>query len=166
LPESLLLIFINFGKNSFMDLLPKLNIPYTQPKLKTKNQEVFIFDPIRKKYVKLTPEEWVRQQFINYLIHFLNYPITHFAVEKKIKNYKSQRPDIVIYNKNFQPAMLIECKAPSVKIDDNVFKQIIAYATAENFSYLIITNGIKTAICKIQRNSCAFLKKIPNFTTL
>ena len=126
-----------------------------------------IFDPVRKKYVKLTPEEQVRQTIIRYLVEKLKYPLTHISVEKELSNYIKQRADIVVYNKKFEPKLIIECKAPTVKLNGKIFEQLLAYSSAANFEYLILTNGKEFIICKIQNNKCNFKQRnFPDFNSL
>lgn len=107
---------------------------------KTSNDE--IFDLIRKKWLVLTPEEWVRQNFVNYLVTSLNYPASLIALEKGIKvGELNKRFDIVVYNNQAQPVLLIECKAPDVVLNQNTVQQVLSYKSVLNASYLIITNG-------------------------
>ena len=106
----------------------------------------FIYDTIRKKYVSFTPEEWVRQSFIKYLIEQKNYPASLFSVEKIIKiGEVNKRFDILIY-KNMSPWMLVECKREDVNIDEKSLVQILAYQSKLSVKYLTITNG-KTTFC-------------------
>jgi Type I restriction enzyme R protein N terminus (HSDR_N). len=111
--------------------------------LKTKylNGQPYIFDPFRKKYISLTPEEWVRQQFLHFLTHVKSYPASVISVEKMINIQNLQkRYDAVVY-KNAVPWMLIECKAENVTISENTLQQILAYNTVLKVNYLVITNG-------------------------
>ncbi len=111
-----------------------------------------IFDIVRKKYIHLTPEEWVRQHIIHYLITEMNYPKSMLAVEKTLTiNGLKKRFDIVVYNSLAQPWMLIECKEPEVPIDDKVLHQLLSYHHTLQCKYWLLTNGNET-YCAIQQN--------------
>jgi hypothetical protein len=111
-------------------------------KIKKINSIAFIFDSIRHKWVVLTPEEWVRQNLIQYLIMELGYPKTLIAVEKQITTFENKsRFDIVVYGKNIKPLMIIECKQQLVKIDDSVLQQLLNYQTIVQCKYIMVTNG-------------------------
>ncbi|GAB4283411.1 MAG: type I restriction enzyme HsdR N-terminal domain-containing protein [Marinilabiliales bacterium] len=131
------------------------------------NNQTFIFDEIRKKHIKLTPEEWVRQNFIKFLINEKNFNPLYIAVEKEITvlNIK-KRFDIVIYSPDIKPVILIECKAPDVKLTQSVFNQIAAYNISLKVDYLIVTNGIAHYCCLIDYNkkSYEFLNYIPEYS--
>ncbi len=108
-----------------------------------------VFDPIRKKYVKLTPEEEVRQHVIRILTGCYGYPETHLAVEYGFKyNKLTYRADIVVFNRALQPRLLVECKAPSVKLTMNVIDQVIRYNYVLDVPYILITNGELFYLCK------------------
>ncbi len=146
--------------------LPEINLPVDKLKIVLKDGKLQVFDKIRKKYVILTPEEYVRQAFISLLVNNLSYPPTHIGIEVSLKNFAKQRADIVVYDKSLTPAMLIECKAPEVKLNQNVFEQVFAYAYSEKFKFIVITNGLRHIACKIVNGNCEFLKKLPTFTAL
>lgn len=121
-----------------------------------------IFDIIRKKFVALTPEEWVRQHWIHYLIEEKKYPRSLFALEKMIElNKLSKRCDIVIYNREGKPFLIVECKSPDVKISQKVFDQIARYNLTLQVKYLVVSNGSEHHCCKID-----FAKKTYNFIQL
>ncbi|MEL6720917.1 MAG: type I restriction enzyme HsdR N-terminal domain-containing protein [Bacteroidota bacterium] len=125
-----------------------------------------IFDPIRKKYLVKTPEELVRQLMILYLIESENYNKTRIAVEKELLiNKRKKRFDILIYNTDYQPSILIECKAPSIKLTDATFRQAACYNFELKADYLIITNGISTYCCQMdyEREEYAFLEGLPKW---
>ncbi len=108
--------------------MQKLNLPQYKFNIKSKENKTLIFDEIRKKYIVLTPEEWVRQHFVCYLQHEKNYPISLISVEKQlIINNLKKRFDILVFNRNGQPKIIVECKAPSVKITQDTFDQIARY---------------------------------------
>ncbi len=123
-----------------------MNIQYPTylPEIKEENEKEFIFDPIRKQWVRLTPEEWVRQNFINYLIKEKKYPASLIAIEKEIKvGEMRKRFDILVYKESI-PWLIVECKELSTPINDAVAKQILTYNIQLQVPYLIITNGNNT----------------------
>ena len=108
-----------------------------------------VFDPIRKKYVKLTPEEGVRQHVIKVLTRCHGYPETHLAVEYGFKYNKRQyRADIVVFNRALQPRLLVECKAPSVQLTPTVIDQVVRYNYVLEVEYILITNGEVYYLCR------------------
>ena len=146
--------------------MQKLNFPSYAFKLKSSENKTLIFDIVRKKYVILTPEEWVRQHVVHFLLKEKNYPISLIAVEKQIKiNKRVKRTDIVVYNKQGTPELLIECKAPNVKITQTTFDQIARYNLSANSNYLMVTNGLDNYYCKIDiaNETYIFLKDIPQY---
>ncbi len=152
-----------------MKKLPILNLPIYKLKMKIVNETTQIFDQVRKKYLKLTSEEWVRQNFIQYLNKEKNYPIGLIGVEKMVKyNNLKTRADIILYNTNGKAAMIVECKSPEIKITQDSFHQIAKYNFQLKVKYLIVTNGNKHYCCKMdyEKNKINFLKQIPNFSCL
>jgi hypothetical protein len=128
-----------------------------------------IFDPQRKKYVKLTEEEWVRQNFIQYLIQQGKYPPGLIGVEVMFQfNKMKRRIDILIHDRTGKPVLLVECKSPDVPINDKVFDQIVCYNMEFKVPYIIVTNGLDHFVCKINHedNSYEFLNVIPLFEDL
>lgn len=147
----------------------ELNLPIFEPKLKKIKGDVFIFDQIRKKYLLLTPEEWVRQNFLNYLINHKGYPYSLMENESIIKlNSMTRRCDTVVYNNMLKPLVIVEYKRPDVKIDQHVFDQIVRYNIVLKVDYLIISNGLSHFCCKInyEDQSYSFLESIPDYTEL
>ena len=147
-----------------MKKLPILNLPIYKLKLKEIGEKTHIFDVVRKKYLILTPEEWVRQNFVQYLNIEKNYPIGLMGVEKQVKyNNLITRADIVIYNSDGHANLIVECKAPKVKITQDTFYQIAKYNSQLKVQYLIVTNGIKHYCCEMdyQKNDISFLREIP-----
>ncbi len=143
-----------------------LNLPKYHFKLKEEDNKVFIFDSIRKKYLQLTPEEWVRQNIIQFLIEEKKYPKSLFSIEKGIKvSNTSKRVDIAIFNKDRQIEVLIECKAPEAKITQNAFDQIARYNLTLNAKYLVVTNGIEHYYAKLdyKNKKYIFLKELPTY---
>jgi hypothetical protein len=129
--------------------------------------KLYIFDILRKKNVVLTPEEWVRQNFVQYLIQNKNYPKSIIAVEKQLNiNNLNKRTDILIFDKNGNPDIIVECKAPSIKINQDNFDQIARYNLKLNANYLIVTNGLQHFYCKIDHEleKYHFLKDIPDYS--
>ncbi len=121
----------------------KLNLPGYDPSLKKENGKVWIFDVIRKKYIVLTPEEWVRQHFINYLIAELKYPRSLFRIEGSLTYNKLQkRSDILVFDRNGKAWMLIECKSPTIKLNQKAFNQVAVYNMTLSAKYLAVTNGM------------------------
>ena len=146
--------------------MQELNFPSYAFKLKSSENKTLIFDIIRKKYVILTPEEWVRQHVVHFLLKEKSYPISLVAVEKQIKiNKRVKRTDIIVYNKLGTPEVLIECKAPSVKISQTTFDQIARYNLTANSKYLMVTNGLAHYFCQIDsiRETYIFLEDIPSY---
>ena len=144
----------------------KLSFPNYEFRLKKIDEKRFIFDEIRKKYIELTAEEWVRQNCIKFLINEKKYKSQLIAVEKKIiLNNLTKRFDIIAYDNNGDPNLLVECKAPNIAIRQETFDQILSYNRVINSKYLMITNGIINYYCKIDNidNKINFLKDIPNY---
>jgi len=147
--------------------MTNLNLPTYSFKIKSKENKLYIFDILRKKNVVLTPEEWVRQNYIQYLIHEKKYPKTLIAIEKQLKiNNLIKRTDILIFDKNGNPNIIVECKAPSIKIAQDTFDQIARYNLKLQAKYLIVTNGLEHFYCKMnyQQMKYDFLKEIPNYS--
>ena len=131
---------------------------------KTGKQQVF--DPVRKKFVAWQPEESVRQLFLQYLLYEKNCNPNKVRVEKQlIVNGLQKRCDILIYDQSFRPAWLVECKAPNIDINQDVFEQIARYNLPLQVQFLIVTNGLKNYICEMDydKKTFIFLDKIPNF---
>ena len=146
--------------------MKRLNLPTYSFNIKLIEQRKYIFDFIRKKFVILTPEEWVRQNFLRYLVDEKNYPASLIAIEKEFKlNNLSKRSDTVVYNKMGKPFLIVEFKAPDVKIDQKVFDQIARYNMKLKVNYLMVSNGMEHYCCMLDysKNSYVFLKEIPNF---
>ena len=148
-------------------MFPKLNLPEYQFKIKAseKGGKVQILDITRKKFVVLTPEEWVRQNFIQYLIREKKYPVSLISTEAGLKyNQLKKRSDIIIY-KGTSPLVLIECKAPEIKISQKTFDQAAVYNTTLKAKYLIVTNGMNHYCCSLDQKKGAyvFFKEIPAY---
>ncbi|WP_299528302.1 type I restriction enzyme HsdR N-terminal domain-containing protein [uncultured Lutibacter sp.] len=146
--------------------MQQLNLPTYKFRIKSTKNKYVIFDIIRKKYVSLTPEEWVRQHIIHYLIEEKNYPLSLIGIEKKLTiNKLTKRTDILVFNTEGLPHIIVECKAPSININQNAFDQIARYNLKLNANYLIVTNGINHYYCKMdfEKEEYVFLKNIPNY---
>jgi len=144
----------------------RLNLPNYDFKMKTEQGSRQIFDPVRKKMVKLDPEEWVRQNLIQFLNKDKNYPISLMAVEKGLTvNKLSKRFDILCYNNDSKPLLLVECKAPSVKISQAAFDQISIYNLQFKVPFLLVSNGLEHYCCQLdyEKNSYSFLSEIPDY---
>lgn len=129
-----------------------LSISFPNPQFKTKSIEgvTHIWDALRKKWLVLTPEEWVRQNFLTYLTQVLHYPSGSIAVEKQIKLLeRTKRFDVVVY-KNLQPWLLVECKAPEIPLTPQVLEQALTYNINLQVPYIVITNGQHTAGWQLQ----------------
>jgi len=146
--------------------MPQLNLPKVALKTKSVEGTIQVFDVIRKKYFVLTPEEWVRQHFIHYLNTEKNYPMGLMEVEKMVKyNALKTRADIVLYTTEGKAKMIVECKAPNVKITQDTFNQIAKYNFKLKVPFLVVTNGMQHFCCKMdyEKNINCFLEEVPAF---
>jgi hypothetical protein len=149
-------------------MLP-LNLPSFPFKLQQQNGKNVIFDALRKKYVALTPEEWVRQHFIRFLTDYKGYPKGLLANEVQlVLNGTKKRCDTVLFNKDLSARMIVEYKAPHIEITQAVFDQITRYNMVLKVDYLIVSNGINHYCCRIDYNtmSYTFLPEIPDYQSL
>lgn len=143
-----------------------LNLPTYQPRVKCNENNYSIFDFIRKKYVTLTPEEWVRQHILHFLVAKKHYPVALISVEKQlIVNGLRKRFDILIFDKTGSPNIIIECKSPNVKITQNTFDQVAQYNMQLNTKYTMVSNGLQHYFCKIDTKNkrYVFLKDFPSY---
>ena len=139
-------------------------IKYPEPAFRMKKEEgkELIFDSLRKKWLVLTPEEWVRQNFIQYLLQVKGYPSSLIAIEKEIKlGELKKRFDILVYNSNHQPWMMIECKAAEIKLDATVLEQILRYNISIPVEYMVITNGELTYAWQRNQSDLELILEIP-----
>ena len=149
--------------------MQSLNLPPYEAVLSKKNGKTYIYDPFRRKDVALTPEEWVRQHFVNFLVTKKSYPAELIANEVSIDvNSTSKRCDTVIYDKYLNPLVIVEYKAPEVVITEDVFEQISRYNLALRVSYLIVSNGLTHYCCYMDYKDmkCVFLENIPEYVML
>lgn len=146
-----------------------LNLPQYSFRIKDKLDKKLIFDGFRRRWVALTPEEWVRQNFARYLTEEKHYPASLVAVERSLRmNQRDFRTDIVLFSKSGNPLIVVECKAPEVKISQQVFDQIARYNLDLRVSYLIVTNGLTHYCCQFNQEqlSYTFLPEIPDYLEL
>lgn len=146
--------------------MQKLNLPSYTFKLKSNENKTLIFDKWRKKYLVLTPEEWVRQHFVEFLITEKKYPVSLIAIEKQVTiNNLKKRTDIVVFSSDGTPNIIVECKAPQIKIAQDTFDQIARYNLKLKANYLIVTNGLQHYFCKLdtENETYIFLKDIPDY---
>jgi hypothetical protein len=140
-----------------------IDVQFPDPQFRMKKEEgrSYIFDAIRKVWLLLTEEEWVRQNFVQYLIQVLNYPASRIALEKEILvGERKKRFDILVYDGDHQPWMLIECKAPEVSLNEEVLQQVLRYHIALPCKYLIITNGDVTIGWQKQEGSLESIQSL------
>lgn len=144
-----------------------LNFPTYSFRFKNSENKVSIFDKIRKKFILLTPEEWVRQHVVEFLIDEKKYPKSLINVEKIVKvSGMNKRYDIVVFNSDGSIFLLIECKAPEIKIDQKTFDQIARYNLILNAQYLMVTNGLNHYFCEMdfENEKYSFLKELPEIS--
>ena len=144
--------------------MQKLNFPEYQFRFKSNENKRLIFDEIRKKFVVLTPEEWVRQHVIRFLLSEKKYPASHISVEKQLKLHDTiKRYDIVIYDRDGGIRLIVECKAPNIKINQDTFDQIARYNFVLKADLLMVTNGLDHYFCKMnfEAEKYEFLKELP-----
>ncbi|MBP1677824.1 MAG: hypothetical protein H6Q20_2383 [Bacteroidetes bacterium] len=147
----------------------QLNLPTCKFSIKKQNEKPYIFDSQRKKYVSLTPEEWVRQNFIQYLILQKSYPAALLAIEKQlIINGLRKRCDAILYDFSGNPVMIIEFKSPGVTISQATFDQAAVYNLKLKVDFFMISNGMQHYCCKIDHENSKYLffENIPDFNTL
>ena len=146
----------------------RLNLPPFEPKIRKKegSSENEIFDPLRRKYVALTPEEWVRQHFVQYLISEKKSPASLIANEAGIKlNSLTRRCDTIVYNTRLEPVMIVEYKEPRVKITQEVFNQVVRYNSVLKVPFIVVTNGLIHYCCRMnyEKMGYEYLTDIPTW---
>lgn len=147
--------------------MPQLNLPLATLKIRKSENQQQVFDVFRNTFINLTPEEWVRQQLLHYLVDKLQYPQNLISVEKSIDvNGQLRRYDAVIYSRITKPIMVIECKAPNIKLTQDVFDQIHAYNQSLKVDFLLISNGMQHYCIKMDESSWNFMDKIPKYSQL
>lgn len=147
----------------------RLNLPDFTFRIREQNSRGEIFDPVRRIFVALTPEEWVRQNFIQFLVQEKNIPLSLIGVEKTHTLYKmKRRSDLLIFGDQGLPVMVVECKAPTVKISQKSFDQVARYNIILKVKYLVVTNGLQH-ICSLidfEQGTYSFLEEIPDYSVL
>jgi hypothetical protein len=150
-------------------MLEPLDLPPYPFRIIEQNGKLSLFDDIRKKNILLTPEEWVRQHFVQYLINQKGYPRSLIKLEGGLKLHgKAKRTDIVVFNPNGERILIVECKAPSVNIDQKVFDQIARYNMVHKVALLAVSNGLKHYYCQIDFESreYKFIQELPLYSQL
>jgi hypothetical protein len=141
-----------------------INYPEPQFRIRQEQEKDFIFDGLRKKWLLLTPEEWVRQNFVQYLIQVKKYPATLIAMEKKIAlGEMTKRFDILVYDPNHRPWVMIECKAPSVILDQTVIAQVLRYHISVPAGYLVVTNGDRSYAWEKKEQHFVDIDELPHW---
>ncbi|MCB0476672.1 MAG: type I restriction enzyme HsdR N-terminal domain-containing protein [Crocinitomicaceae bacterium] len=144
-----------------------LNLPEYEFRMDSNEAGITIWDDFRKKHIVCTPEEWVRQNFLRYLVEEKGFPKGLIALEKLIKvNKKNKRFDALVHDSAGEPMLLIEFKAPDVEITEKTFHQIAAYNSQLQVKYLIMSNGIQHFACQVDENGIQFFEEIPEFADL
>jgi hypothetical protein len=147
--------------------LPELNFPPGNFRIEEDGGQHKIFDPVRKKFVALTPEEWVRQHVIAYLSGGKGYPLSLLMVEKEFTyNNLSKRADVVACNNKGKPILMVECKSTDVEITQEVFDQVVRYNMTMQVGVLIVTNGFNTYCCSLEGGNYKALEDIPSYKEL
>ena len=149
--------------------MKQLNLPGFEFKSRTVAGQLQIFDPVRRKYVALTPEEWVRQHFVHYLIAHRNVPMSHIVIEKSLRvSHLAKRVDIIVFKGGMKPVLAVECKAPSVEVNEEVFYQILRYNMTLRVDYLVVTNGLRHIYCKVnyEHKNAIFIEELPYYEQL
>ena len=147
--------------------MQKLNFPSYSFRFKNNQNKIAVFDELRKKFVILTPEEWVRQHCVRFLESEKNYPLSLINVEKQLKIASLiKRYDIVVFEPEGDIQIIVECKAPSVKITQETFDQIARYNLSIQAKYLMVTNGIQHYFCQMdyENETYIFLKELPEYS--
>ena len=148
--------------------MEKLNFHDFDFSFKSKENKTYIFDPIRKKWLVLNPEEWVRQNCIQFLLKTKNVPLGFIQVEKKLNvNNTEKRYDLVVFKPDLSIDLLVECKSPKVKITQKTFDQIARYNLVLKSDYLMLTNGLNHFFCKMdfEKREYLFLPDLPNYNS-
>jgi len=141
-----------------------INFPEPGFRIKKENGKEYIFDALRKKWLVLTPEEWVRQNFVQYLLQVKKYPASLIAIEKEIQlGELKKRFDILIYNLSHEPWMMIECKAAGIKLDDSVVQQALRYNLSVPVNYIVISNGNQTYAWEKKDGELHILSSMPGY---
>lgn len=149
--------------------MDRLNLPSFNFIIKEENDIFYIFDEIRKKYIILTPEEWVRQNFLKFLITYKNYPSGLISIEKNINvNGLNKRYDTLVYNRYGKPKMVIEFKSPKVNLNQKMLEQVLTYNYDLRVEYIVLTNGLKHFCLNynLSTGTISYLSEIPEFSEI
>jgi len=151
-----------------MQAIISLNLPKTELTLSRKDNVIFVNCLIRKKKIILTPEEWVRQHYINFLSLHLQYPLSFISVEKELNYFGlKKRWDIVVFNNLYEPIILVECKAPNIKLNLEALKQVFTYQNKLNCEFIVLSNGIEHLQWQVDRLKKTIIEvsQIPIFSS-
>lgn len=143
---------------------PPLNLPMFDAKVRSIGEQIQIFDAFRKKFIVLTPEEWVRQHFAHYLVDCIGYSINHVQLEYALSYHSlKKRPDIGVINSNAELELLVECKAPSIELNEDVFLQLTSYFSVASSKYIALTNGLQHIVASFEpsQGKFVYLKELP-----
>jgi hypothetical protein len=144
--------------------LTPLNLPSYDHRLKEAEGKLWIFDPLRKKFLVLTPEEWVRQHFVNYLTVHLKYPRSLIKIEGGLTyNQLAKRSDIVVFDRDGKPWMLVECKSPDIKLSEQTIRQAAMYNSKLSARFITVSNGLAHMTCKVDPGGIDILSSLPAF---
>jgi len=147
--------------------MQQLNLPIFKTRIRQdRNGRQEIFDNFRRKFVRLTPEEWVRQHFLNFLVTQKSYPASVIVVEASLTyNHLKKRSDILVYGPRKNPCLVVECKAPEIEITQDVFDQVAMYNMTLTVDFVVVTNGLTHYACRIdhKNKSFKFLKEVPEY---
>jgi hypothetical protein len=149
--------------------MERLNLPDHGVKLRQDADGARLWDPLRRKWLLCTPEEWVRQHVVNHLVHDRGCPASLIALEHGIRlNGLAKRADVVVHDRRGAPLLLVECKAPGVPVDQGVFEQAARYNKVFRVPYLLVTNGLKHYCCRLDLDTGAveFLSAVPDFAAM
>jgi hypothetical protein len=142
----------------------RIEYPSFPFRIRAEEDREFIFDELRKVWIRLTPEEWVRQNFLQYLVQVMRYPASLIAVERELKlGELKKRFDVLVYNRQHQPWMMVECKAMEVNIDETVLQQVLRYNIAVPVPFLVITNGHYCAGFEKREQQLQLIDTLPVF---
>lgn len=142
----------------------ELNLPSFEFRIREEGQRKQIFDSLRKRFVALTPEEWVRQHFLRFLTEVKKYPASLISIERGVKIISgTKRTDILVYTRQGKPWMIVECKAPEVPVTEDALLQAARYNMALQASFLVLTNGMEHYCCSLQNRQIEFLDDLPLF---
>jgi len=147
-------------------MMQKLQLPEYSFRLREERGRMLIFDEIRRRFVALTPEEWVRQHFLHYLVAEKGYPASLMAVEKKVNvNGLSQRFDLLVYDRKGAPLLVAEFKAPGVAVTQAAFDQAVRYNSALKVPLILVSNGLQHFVCRVDyaAHTAGYLREVPHF---